>query len=407
MKIRSKRHGRIRSLQDADFDSPYSEVIINGKRYSGFEDSEKIEGIPLIRIPLSLLHSKIARSEVLLKSYARLLNIPTEYNETILNKEILPIKVKNLIIGCGSSGLSILEELGKDNTIAICHRELGYVEYDSSEDPLINKNEIIKRLKIIYKENQEKIINGIFLGNFSEGLAFDARAKILLINAENIFLASGSRYILPLFNGNDNPKVISRNLFLMNKKKYKRIIVLGSSDDALRTALNADNAIVLHKEGARYFSKFYLEEVEKKGYEIIGVKRLKFKEENKGVFIITDKGEWYADVIVYAVVRQPKIEISSNLEVSYNFFDLTHVYLPFHDLFGITDKPNVFVVGGMRGISIESLSYFSSKFLLNKDYEFKENLKKYEPYLYNYYDGKWEHNYVSPYLFDNDGYICE
>jgi len=405
VRIRSKRHGRIREPQDPEFDSPYFEIIVDGKRVIGLENGKDHEGLPLPRFPLSLLHSKLSRSEILLKYYSKLLNNPERYEGVPIEKAVTKLELKNLIIGCGTSGLSLLEELGHDSTLAICYRELGFIEFDDSNDPLISKIELIKNLKKIYKLNSEKIVKGIFLGRFDEGLVFDIFDKILLINAERVFLASGSRYILPLFNDNDNPKVISKNLFLLNKKKYKKIIVLGSSNDALKAALNAENAVILYREGARYFSKFYLEEVERKGYEIVGIRRLKFIDNGKDVLVITDKGEWQGDVIVYAIVRQPKLEISSNIGIPYDFFTPLHIYLPSHDITG-KSIGNAFIVGGMRGISFESLSYLSSKYVLGRGDEFKDYLRSYEEYLYPYYEGKWAEVSISPYMFDEEGYVC-
>jgi sarcosine oxidase subunit alpha len=410
--IRSKRHGRLRSPKDLEVGLPYTEIIYNGHRIS-YEEYKNLkpEGIPLPKIPYKALHTDLARNDNILRIYSKILNNPEKIIDKPKYKNIRKFDVDNLVIGCGTSGLYALKSLteSKLNTVAICSEELGDVKYDSSEHPFINKKILISELKNIFKYNQEKIIKGFFLGKFSEGLVFETENEYLIVSVKNrLIIATGARFIPPLFEGNDLPGIISKNMFLRYKDKYKKILILGSTNEALKTALNSHDVVILYKKDTEMFSAYYKELVQEKGYEIVPINTMKVERIGKSLYVTTDSGEWLVDAVVYSIVKQPRIEVSNNIGIDYLFYDLLHIYIPKHNFYGESSFNNYILIGGARGISDEYISQLSGEIIGNlyKIDEFKYNFPKHEEYLYKLFNNNWE-SINSPYLLGRNGYVCE
>ncbi|EWG07370.1 MAG: BFD (2Fe-2S)-binding domain-containing protein [Candidatus Aramenus sulfurataquae] len=397
--IRSKRHKRCRSPKDCEYGLPYTEVVEGGKRRSTCENLEWSFSSLYFPLKNDVIHSGVLkRAPFLLKFVPSLLNLPSYYapvEENVVEK----ISLDTLIIGGGVSGLSALEGLSNSIVVAMDLNDQVFF------DPLADSS-LIKKLKEIAKSSWEKVIKGVVLGRFEEGIVIKTDNKLLVVNANKVIVSNGGRYIPPIFKGNDLPGIISRNLYLRLRSKLKRVIVVGSSDDALRTAMVSGGKLLV-KKGTESFSKFWSERAEEMGVEVIQVDTLQLKRKGKKLVVYSDGINEEVDAVVFAVIKQPRIELMSNLGVRYKFYSFSHVYLPEHDYAGLADH-EIAVAGGSRGISDYEVSFLSSKALLDDRYldQLKSGLKERETHLLNFYSGVWESR-NSPYLFSYGGYVCE
>ncbi|WP_338599803.1 NAD(P)/FAD-dependent oxidoreductase [Sulfolobus tengchongensis] len=409
--VLSKKHRRPRSFKDCEPGLPYTEIINNGKRINlcNFNYHKKYVkiGIPFEN---DILHNKVLRKfPKLVKFYSRhIINLPNTIEAESKNKEVEFINVQNLIIGSGTAGLGVLSEIDrKERTILISSdvESNTNIEYPL---PQINKDEFSKLLKNIIKENQDRILEGILLGKFDEGIGFLTKNKILVIRANKIFLTTGSRYIPPLFEGNDTPGLISKNLYLRHMKNEEDIVTIGNSDDILKILSNLKKRRILITNGILFLSKYYRELMNELGIEIIKTSDLKIHRERNKLRITTEEYEFYSNIAIYAIVKQPKIDHSSNIGVPYSFDNYYHIYMPNHNIQGKFNE-NVYLAGGMRGISDEYTSFISGRATLNEKYldELIYNLREYT-YIYNYYYQKDNNKRnPSPYIYGNNGYVCE
>ena len=400
--IKSKKHKRYRFPKDCEEGLPYTEVIEDGKRIKVCENFEKYFHYGnhfSINFNSSIIHSKFLRSQFILNNIPRFLNLPEYYNENREIKVEIDEKIDEIIIGGGISGFSALENC--KNCILISPN----FDDEIFLDPLCKDCSLKDKIKSIIKDNSNKIVDGRFIGRFNEGLVFRLKDKYLVIRKPaKVILASGSRFLPPVFPGNDLPGIISRRMYLKFLNLFKNVVVIGSTDDAIRTALISKSKIIL-KKGTENFSKKYLELAENEGIDILKVRELKASRKGKKIVLYHDYGKEIVDAIVFAIVRQPRIEIANNLGIEYNYYYKLHIYLPIHNLNGKVND-NYYVTGGMRGICNYELSFLSGKIIFNEAIdEFYTELK--ETYLYHYYsEGEEESSSISPYFFGN-GYVCE
>jgi len=402
--IRSKRQRRCRIPKDCEIGLPYTEIIHNGKRENLCTkislDDLNVHSRLYLPVSSEIIHrTKILRYfPKIMEIISKNINLPSFYLPTS-EYNIDHLSIENMIIGGGISGLSLLEDL--NNTILISDNLYDDIFFD----PLSDKN-IIDKIKGIIKERKEKIINGLFLGKFDEGYLIKTEKKLLIINAKNIIFANGGRYIPPLFKNNDIPVIVSRRMYLRNYKALEKVMVIGSSDDALKTAIIAKSKI-LYKKGTEMFSKKWISVAEKEGIDIIGVNKVDAKRRGKELYINFDGREEKINAIVYAIVKQPRLEAISNSNIDYMFYSFSHIYLPVHNINGKT-ADNIYVVGGSRGISDYETSFLSAKIIINEKYidEFNQKINENESHLIQFYSKNWE-NRISPYIFDNKGYFCE
>ncbi|AOL16189.1 (2Fe-2S)-binding protein [Sulfolobus sp. A20] len=413
--VLSKRHRRIRSIKDCEPGLPYTEIISNeGQRINlckSLEYTQDSSRIPSLPINNDVIHSKLLRMfPELVKIYSKhIINLPTKFilNENEVSK-VEEIRVDSLIIGGGTSALGALSELsGKERVLMITAEVLGNLRNENMPLPQTNREDFIKILNSIIKDNKDKIIEGILLGKFDEGIAFRTNGRILIVNSNRVFLATGGRYIPPIFSGNDTPGVISKNLYFRLREKINRIEVVGNSDDAVRVLLSVnDSKKILINNGILFLSKYYRELIESIGIEILKTKTLRVHRTSDGLQIFTDEKQFYSDALVYAVIKQPKVDHAYNIGLSYSFDKYLHIYMPNHSIEGKANE-NVYIIGGMRGISDEYTSFLSGKASVNSKYldEFIDNMKTYN-YIFNYYDNSFIVN-SSPYLYGDSGYVCE
>ncbi|QGA55008.1 (2Fe-2S)-binding protein [Sulfolobus sp. E5-1-F] len=409
--VLSKRHRRPRSIKDCEPGLPYNEIIENGKRIDLCYSSQINKYTRKIEIPVSnsILHNKLLRTfPNLVKTYSKhFINLPdtiTSYNG---QKELEFLEVQNLIIGGGTSGLGVLSEINKMEKTILVSSNIEWNTYIPYPLPQTNKDEFSKLLKNIINENKDKIVEGVLLGKFDEGIGFLTSNKILIIKAKRIFLASGGRYIPPIFDGNDVPGVISKNLYLRYGNQITNIVALGNSDDIIKALFKVEKRIIINN-GILFLSKYYRELIDELGIEIIKSTNLQVKREKSGMIkIITDERTFTSNMLVYAIIKQPKIDHSYNIGISYDFNEYFHLYMPIHSMEGKTYE-NVYVVGGMRGISDEYTSFLSGKIAVNEKYldEFINNLRDYT-YIYDYYQNKGPKRNFSPYIYGSKGYVCE
>lgn len=395
--IKSKRHGRYRFPKDCEEGLPYTEVIEDGKRVNVCDNFERYFSFRTnfsINFNSSIIHSKFFRSQFILNAVPKFLNLPESYDEKLEMKIEVNDKIDEVIIGGGVSGLSALENCHK------CVLISPNLDDEIFLDPLCKECSLKDRVKSIIKDNNSRVIEGKFIGRFDEGLVFRLKDKYLVVRKPSkVIIASGSRFLPPVFPGNDLPGIISRRMYLRFLSLFKNIVVIGSTDDAIRTALISKSKIIL-KKGTENFSKKYIELVEREGIEILKVDKLKASRKGKKIILHHDYGKEVVDAVVFAIVRQPRIEIASNLGIEYYFHHKLHIYLPVHDINGKVNDC-YYVSGGMRGISDYELSFLSGKVMFNESIdEFHTKLK--ETYLYTHH----EEITSSPYFFGN-GYVCE
>ncbi|AWR97339.1 ferredoxin [Acidianus sulfidivorans JP7] len=399
-RILSKRHKRIRAPKDCEKGLPYTEIIVNGERINTCEKLESIifqkQNNTSLSVNSSIIHNKFLRNEFVLNIIPRFLNVPNKYtqkSDIALDK----LNVDTLILGSGIGGISALQYCTSCVLITnnIEDEEVFY-------DPLSNVS-IVNNIKNIIKQKSDKIIYGTFMGKFDEGLLFKIDKKYYIINFKNIIIANGGRYIPPIFPNNDVPGIVSRNLFLKYAKMFKDIIVIGSTDPAIKTAIFKKSDVIV-KSGTQNFSKIWLEKAKDNGINIIQTNSISVKRIGKKLKIYYDNNEKIVDGIVYAIVKQPRIEAIANLGYKYTFYPNLSIYMAYHDIYGnITD--NAKIVGGARGLYDEEISYLSGKIIYNNDIDqFIEELKN-TP-LYDFYTHNEWKPIDSPYVFGN-GYICE
>ncbi|WP_048052033.1 (2Fe-2S)-binding protein [Saccharolobus islandicus] len=409
--ILSKRHRRPRSMKDCEPGLPYNEIIENGKRIDLCHDTQTKKYVKKIEIPIdtSILHSKLLRIfPSLVKTYSKhLINLPDSITSNNDQKELEFLEVQNIIIGGGTSGLGVLSEINKEEKTILISSDIEWNTHIPYPLPQTNKDEFSKLLKDIINENKDKILEGVLLGKFDEGIGFLTKSKILMIKTKRIFLASGGRYIPPIFDGNDVPGVISKNLYLRYGNQLTNVIALGNTDDIVKVLFKVEKKIVINN-GILFLSKYYRELIDELGVEIINSNNLQVKREKGGMLkITTDERTFSSNILVYAIIKQPKIDHSYNIGIPYDFNEYFHVYMPIHSMDGKAYE-NVYIVGGMRGISDEYTSFLSGKTAVNEKYldEFINNLKDYT-YIYNYYQQKNPKRNTSPYIYGSKGYVCE
>lgn len=386
--IISKRRRRVIGLSYIEYGLPNVETIIDGKRVNLIDEPHFQSSKLKIPFNIRLFH----RNSVIRKItpfLSRFQNLPDHYEKSTKSKRIDKLNVKKLIIGGGTSGLFSLDR----ESLLISREIIGDLEYDESPIPQIEREELLKKLEGRVKEFEGRIIKGNFLGKFDDGLLFETEDRFLLVNANNIVIASGGRTIRPIFTKNYLPGVVSRELYLSKlKNKYTNIIVLGFSNLTIRTALNAKNATIIYPKGVKpVFSSFYKEKAKEKGITIIEGIILDIKKNKGEMKVITDKEELSGDLIVFSSVKQPKIEIMSNIGLGYKFNKALHIYQPQN-----TNEVNV--VGGSYGFSNDFLSFMSSSGYLDLAL-----CKEFDPGVC---DNGMEQE-KSPYLYSEDGMVCE
>ncbi|MEM0278969.1 ferredoxin [Metallosphaera sp.] len=397
MEVKSKRHLRIRAPFDCEKGLPYTEVVVEGKRLENCEQvvNPRKSGV---RISSLYLHriGLIRRFPFLLELISQRLNTPNKIvDQDELNVE--KVKVDTLIVGSGVSGLIALE---RSNGFLITNDTIT----DFLIDPLNQETTLYNRVKRILKTFQDKIVPGDFMGKFSEGYLLRLKNKMIIVNPSRIIFAVGGRYLPPIFEGNDLPNVISRRLFLKRRSLYKKILVLGSSDDAIKTALISGSKVLTPK-GVRLFSKKYLELADQRGVEVEEVERLKVKPRSAKLDVEWDKGSSEVEALVFAPVKQPKLEAIANAGCDYRFYPNMTIYMPDHDMDGFMKSCGHFVAGGARGIWDEEASAISAEAIFDPESSSELNARIRETSLHDYYARSFV-AIKSPYLFSEGGYVC-
>ena len=385
----SKKHRRVIGVSYIEPGLPNVEIIINGKRTNIIEEVH--QGSSLLEIPfnIELFHrNQFVRKITPLLS--NLQNLPYRYDKVQSTKKTIEkINVKKLIIGGGTAGILSLDK----ETLLIGEEIIGDIEYDESPLPQIERNEVIKKLKEKIKEFENKIIKGIYVGKFDEGLLFETDSKFLLVSAENIIVAAGGRTLRPIFKNNHIQGIVSRELYLRKlKKKYNNIIVLGFTNISIRTALNAEKSTIIYPKGVKpVFSKYYLEKAEEKGVQIVEGEILDVKKKKNKIKVITNKEELNGDLIVFSTVKQPRVEITYNLGLPYKFNRTLHIYQP-------QDNEKIKIVGGNIGLSNDFVSILNSNNALDLN-----TCKEFDPGVCEEYIEQEK----SPYLYGEEGMVCE
>jgi sarcosine oxidase subunit alpha len=330
----------------------------------------------------------------LLELYSSSFNLPSHYNPVGGKGEVKNLNVDWLIIGGGTAGLSLLRKVGG----LLVSRELMGDAWVPWMDP-----SLLSQLKETSKSFSEHILIGEYKGKFDEGLAIQSGQTTFVVRAKNVAFTNGSRFVPPLFPGNDLPGVASLRLYLRNRAWFNKPVFVGSSDDILRAA-SLVGGKVIHRKGAAYFSPPAVEDAQRKGVEVIPAEQLVAHGTRRVKSVEVDRVKIEADSIIYGTVRQPRLEAIANFGLPYVFYSKSHVYLPKHDLMGKAGES--LVLGGARGISDPFTSALSAEAAVGDPDQFLSLLREREPHLLDYYRGQWSSS-PSPYLLGKDGYVCE
>ncbi|QKQ99975.1 ferredoxin [Metallosphaera tengchongensis] len=399
MEVRSKRHLRVRAPFDCEKGLPYTEVVTSQGRLENCAPIETIGRNVFPYFSNMNLHTLkiIRRFPKILEIVARRLNVPGSYSN---NEEysVEKIQVDSLIVGSGIAGLVSLDNTKNGFMIT------NSVYTDFFDDPLNLGSPILEKLKDIIKSNNERILVGDFLGKFNEGYLIRHSNKLILVTPKKLIFAVGARYLPPIFEGNDYPNVISRRLYLKRKSSYEKVIVLGSTDDAIKTGLVAKSKVLTPKS-TKLFSRSFVERAESTGIEIEEVEHIKVRRTGKKLEVLWDKGSTIVDAVVFAPVKQPRLESIANSECGYKYYPNLGVYLPDHEMDGYMRSCGHFVVGGARGIWDEELSFLSGETPFNPDASSEINAKIKDTPLRNFYTRDFV-AISSPYLYSNAGYAC-
>jgi sarcosine oxidase subunit alpha len=379
--VRSRRHYRLRAPFDCEKGLPYVNVVVKGKiEENCFPPEPRNPGG--IRFSSTIIHSKGLRNQSVIEIISRISNLPDKVIDGV-EYEVEKKDWKKVIVGAGISGLFSLD----DKSVLIANNLQTNTLFDPM-DPLINE------VKSILKNKRDRIIEGDFLGKFSEGYAFRIGEKIVILQNPEIIFAVGGRYLPPLFEGNDLPGVISREMYLKFRGKYQNILVLGSGDDAIRTAVLSGSKRVLTPRGTILLSKRGREMQNEEGIEMDEVKSLKVSYSFGKLKARWDDGEALVDAVVFAPLKQPRLEGISNVGCTYRLVRGMGVYIPNHDENGWMECGHR-VVGGARGIddpeiSAKSVSEDVTEYLMDTPLRF-------------YYHDEGEAN---PYDYGLGGYAC-
>ncbi|MFP3259633.1 MAG: NAD(P)/FAD-dependent oxidoreductase [Sulfolobus sp.] len=392
-----KKSRSLLGLSYDEYGMPYViQINEKGERIYAFNSS--FESNFHIRLSQRLLHeNKLLRNPFILQLLPQFQKLPSKYKKST-DKNIEKINVKRLIIGAGTSAIASISQ----GSLAIGFDILGDIIYDDSPSAYVKKVELVRVLKDEIKQNSNRIINGLFIGKFDEGLLFELSNKFLLVNAEEIVISAGGRTLKPFFKNNTLPGIVSREFFLKrlkNSYKNSKVVVLGFNDLAVKTALNTQNAIILHPKGVPLLiSKFYKEILNERGIETINALIEDVKRNGDKIIITTNNGDVIeAKLIVFSVAKQPRIEVTYNLGLDYIYSEEYHIYVPYTDEIGRSG--NTYVTGGMRGIIDEYLSYLSGK--ASKGERVDEFLKLLKG------DQVSTTFSFSPYYYGNGGIVCE
>ena len=393
----SKRSRSLLGLSYDEYGMPYViQINEKGERVLAFNSS--LTSNFHIRLSQRLLHeNKLLRNPFILQLLPQFQKLPSKYKKSN-EKRIEKINVKRLIIGAGTSAIASISQ----DSLVIGFDILGDIIYDDSPSAYVNKAELISELKDIIKQNNNRIINGLFIGKFDEGLLFELSDKFLLVSAEEIVISTGGRTLKPFFKNNTLPGIVSREFFLKrlkNSYKNSKVVVLGFNDLAVKTALNAQNVIILHPKGVPLLiSKFYRDLLNERGIETISALIDDVKRNGDKIIITTNNGDVIeAKLIVFSVTKQPRIEVAYNLGLDYVYSEEYHIYVPYTNEIG--KSGNTYITGGMRGIIDEYLSYLSGKASKGEMVdEFLKLLKE------NHASTAFP---FSPYYYGNGGIVCE
>lgn len=381
MYVKSRRHSRRRAPFDCEKGLPYVEAVEEGEVV---ENCFPPRPIPPggIQISSTLMHSKLMRDSFLMERASRISNLP-ETVEKGWEYSIEKAKAEHVIIGAGVSGLTALK---KEGGVLIASDTYT----DALFDPL---NPMKEKVKSILKEMGDKVVQGDFLGKFSEGYAFRIGNKIVVFENPKITFAVGGRYLPPRFKGNDLPGVISRNMYLRFRESYRDVLVLGSCDDAVRTAVVSGSTMLLTPRGTDLTSPVGKEMADDHGINIHEVTSLRVSEKKGKLHAYWDDGEALVDAVVFAPVKQPRLEGISNVGCKYKFVPGIGAYIPEHDEEGYMECGHR-VVGGARGIDDPVLSEMSVGDSLRG---------KVQGPLRFYYEGGGD---ADPYNYGLGGYAC-
>ncbi|WP_232516012.1 ferredoxin [Sulfuracidifex tepidarius] len=382
MYVKSRVHSRRRAPFDCEKGLPYVEVVDGGEVVENcFPPQPTSPGG--VRISSTLIHSKLVRNQFLLERVSRISNLPEDVERGGEVYQVEKMKAEHVIIGAGISGLTALK---KEGGVLIASDTYT----DTFLDPL---NPMKEKAKSILKEMGDKVIQGDFLGKFSEGYAFRIGKKIVVFEDSRITFAMGGRYLPPRFEGNDLPGVISRDMYLRFRENYRDVLVLGSCDDAVRTAVVSGSRILIAPRGTDLMSPVGKEMAEDHGIHLQGVTYLNVTVKGRKLYASWDDGETLVDAVVFAPVKQPRLEGIANVGCDYKFVPGMGAYIPEHDDEGYMECGHR-VVGGARGIDDPSLSEASVEDSLRG---------KIQGPLRFYYEGGGK---ADPYNYGGGGYAC-
>ncbi|BCU70387.1 (2Fe-2S)-binding protein [Stygiolobus caldivivus] len=388
----SKRTKKPIGISYEEYGMPYTEFVDERGEIKSIFEGEPKRKTPLpLTVNVKFLHeTKLLRNPHILPFLPFFQDLPKSYVYR-KPKPIENIEIERLIIGGGTSGIATLDS----KSLLITRELFGDIIFDISPSPFLEKNEIIKRLKEKVKENEQRVLYGNYIGKFDEGILVELRDKFLLVNAKKVVVSTGARTLKPIFNGNWEPGIVSREFYLkkLGPEKNGKILVLGFNDLAAKTALNANNAIILAPKHIEFsFSPYFRELIEEKGIEIKRDYITEVKSTNQKIVVNTESNTYEVSLVVFSTLKQPRIEVTSSMGIPYTYEG--HLYKP------IKTNSGVDFTGGTLGIVDEYLSFLSGEALNNPDK--LEEFKK-----LHYTEAQNNSLSESPYYYGSKGVVCE
>jgi sarcosine oxidase subunit alpha len=253
-------------------------------------------------------NSRIMRNPFLWKYLSRVVrssgNLMSPEDGVGPSRGIRQLKTEVLVVGSGLSGLGVSEiisKAGKTCTMIDSHEVAGgsvrYADVNAWTGevyPLL-VNRLFKSLS-----NSIQYLRGIFLGVYEEkiGLVLTEQ-ELIAIEFSSLVLATGSRYRLPIFEGNDIPGIVSLD-YALRLRHYN--------------SLHGNLGLLFEDERRKDIYSLF------KGTSVANGDIRKVSMKGGSLFVqLTSGNDVRVDTLIFATMRQPSLELPAQLGVEYTY----------------------------------------------------------------------------------------
>lgn len=323
---RSIKHGRPRGIQDDS--TPYGSNRRVRVRGYGLVDPVLFTVYEDVRVELDrsatlgskasalfkpffkagFQNSAIMRNPILWRYLSRVVrssaNLVSPEDIGRPTKGVRQLKVETLVVGAGLAGLGVCETLssaGRACTLVDMHESVGgSVRY---ADVKAWTGEDYPRLVArLFKSISNKTLyfRGVFLGVYEEkiGLVL-TQEELIAVDFDSLVLATGSRYQVPMFEGNDTPGIVSLD-YALRLKHYNSL-----QDNLGLLFEDADRQEVCSLFKGISIAKSDIKKVVKKG--------------NALLVRLASGSVVEVGTLVFATTRQPSLELPAQLGVEFTY----------------------------------------------------------------------------------------